>query len=352
MGCRGVGTGAMPVGPAVVAPPAHADDHRAVRSGLIALWLVVGCYSPAAQPGLPCGADGACPSGQTCVAGTCQLEGEGDPTDAPPLDDAMLDGPAIDGPPSDTDADGIANAVDNCPDKANADQHDEDGDTLGDVCDNCPHVANTNQADVMEGAAGADGVGDACDPRPTTPGDKIDVFLGFQAMPSNVTFSQGWTVTGDAANKPGTGDADFVVSGTRVRGTIEVGGEQTTFQAGYSQLGVVIGSNSGDYTCGFMDEIASGTNDFHNGQYGQWDATGWNYLDAANHFLNQRLAGAFTIRATFESVGNKITCVTTDARGTATLPDLDAPGLGSAPVGVASEGFGYKIKYLIVFGQN
>jgi hypothetical protein len=77
-------------------------------------------------------------------------------------------------PPADTDADGIPDAIDNCPTTANADQADADNDSIGDACescsdgdgdgvcdivDNCPTIANSGQAD-----ADGDGIGDACDP--------------------------------------------------------------------------------------------------------------------------------------------------------------------------------------------
>ena len=71
---------------------------------------------------------------------------------------------------SDTDADEIADASDNCPLIANADQTDTDGDDQGNACDsdddndtipdaadNCPLIANPDQTDTN-----GDGVGDAC----------------------------------------------------------------------------------------------------------------------------------------------------------------------------------------------
>jgi len=61
------------------------------------------------------------------------------------------------GPPGDCDGDGTADATDNCPGIANADQADGDGDGVGDACDNCPAVANANQVDQDH-----NGVGDAC----------------------------------------------------------------------------------------------------------------------------------------------------------------------------------------------
>lgn len=84
--------------------------------------------------------------------------------------------------PVDTDGDGTADGVDNCPLIANVDQLDNDSDGLGNACDstpngssptdtdgdgiadsvdNCPNIANSNQLD-----SDADGLGDACDSTP------------------------------------------------------------------------------------------------------------------------------------------------------------------------------------------
>lgn len=59
---------------------------------------------------------------------------------------------------ADSDGDGIADPIDNCPQTPNANQADADGDGRGDACDNCPTVVNPGQDD-LDG----DGVGDACD---------------------------------------------------------------------------------------------------------------------------------------------------------------------------------------------
>ncbi len=71
----------------------------------------------------------------------------------------------------DTDGDGIADEVDNCPLVPNKDQIDSDGDGVGDACesdfdgdgiidslDNCPEIENPGQED-----ADNDGIGDACE---------------------------------------------------------------------------------------------------------------------------------------------------------------------------------------------
>lgn len=59
----------------------------------------------------------------------------------------------------DSDADGVPDYADNCPQTPNPDQADSDNDGIGDACDNCPLVASADQADLDQ-----DGIGDACDP--------------------------------------------------------------------------------------------------------------------------------------------------------------------------------------------
>lgn len=98
-----------------------------------------------------CESDDDCADGESCNAGRC-----------------------VDGSVDDADGDGVADADDNCPDTANADQADEDGDGIGDACevpgdddgdgvmdadDNCPQDQNAGQED-----ADSDGIGDVCDP--------------------------------------------------------------------------------------------------------------------------------------------------------------------------------------------
>jgi hypothetical protein len=60
---------------------------------------------------------------------------------------------------ADADGDGVPNAFDDCPDRADPDQLDGDRDGVGDACDNCAEAANPDQANTF----GAADRGDACD---------------------------------------------------------------------------------------------------------------------------------------------------------------------------------------------
>ena len=151
------------------------------------------CFAPSAPTGARCASAEAptrCPVGQACVAHdgieTCELPGSSFPDAcvAPGID-AAVDG--------DRDDDGLANAVDNCPDVANPTQLDEDDDDLGDVCDPCPPLADNSDPD-------GDGVGGACDPNPATPGDMLVAFEGFTAP-----LAAGWTKSGNFATSNGIG---------------------------------------------------------------------------------------------------------------------------------------------------
>ncbi|WP_179375746.1 collagen-binding domain-containing protein [Winogradskyella wichelsiae] len=66
---------------------------------------------------------------------------------------------------ADTDGDGVADCIDNCPEVANADQADLDGNGIGDVCDTpvteeiCDGIDNNGDGDIDEGFADTDGDG-------------------------------------------------------------------------------------------------------------------------------------------------------------------------------------------------
>jgi hypothetical protein len=93
--------------------------------------------------------------------------------------------------------------------------HDEDSDGVADECDNCPSIANANQANIGEvnNGVSADGVGDACDPRPTAGGDAIFFFDGmnFTSIPA------AWT---------NVGNGSWTASGTSLSPTATITGQE------------------------------------------------------------------------------------------------------------------------------
>jgi hypothetical protein len=220
-------------------------------------WLLAlaACYSPHADTGSPCTPSApACPTAQICVT-----TGSGSfcETSAQPVDAAVSDAPP-DAESTDRDGDGITNDADNCPDVANADQHDEDGDSLGDVCDPCPPSDdNTDDDD--------DGVANDCDPNPEMPGERILMFEGFaDGVP------MGWTTNGpmwmasedDAvvtssgaiatATFPALGDHEAVVAGlsiTSITGTgYREAGVQDNGGGGHADVCAVMVTGASDTT--------------------------------------------------------------------------------------------------------
>lgn len=164
--------------------------HAEVRGADI-LWLTAvaaaaaGCFDGDGA-GLPCGPTLPCPDGQACVAGTCQA---GAATDAGGRDaGAPADGGPDGGVNADDDADGIRNGADNCPARANPDQHDEDLDTLGDRCDPCPW----DGTDSDEADADGDGLTGTCDPSEGADHD-LAVFVPFTGPVAGVTMASGST---------------------------------------------------------------------------------------------------------------------------------------------------------------
>jgi hypothetical protein len=94
--------------------------------------------------------------------------------------------------------------------------HDEDGDGIADAFDNCPGLANADQAN-----RDGDGVGDACDPAPLVAGETLLRFSSFEmvdaayGLGSNMRYASDAVHVG-ASSKQQTlasglsfGDADF-----------------------------------------------------------------------------------------------------------------------------------------------
>ena len=167
-----------------------------------------------ANDGIDADSDGTCDLTDTCVdadgdglgtgnagnSGCADVTTDSDDGDPNVCADTDQDGcddcagapwdPANDG--LDTDADGLCDVGDNCPEIPNVDQADTDSDDVGDLCDpctdtdgdgfgnpgfplntcpedNCPSAANPNQDD-----ADGDLLGDACDACPLDPDNDAD----------------------------------------------------------------------------------------------------------------------------------------------------------------------------------
>jgi hypothetical protein len=159
------------------------------------------------------------------------------------MPDAMVSvDAAVDGPPGDRDADGLNDLVDNCPAKANVDQHDEDGDMIGDVCDPCPHIAG----DAADGDG--DGVGDACDPQPTIAKQSIKFFDPFTSTRSEWELVNGYSRVGETLRGQGLpGNASFLrlhLGNGELR--IETGGTIVSRETTYPhQVSMAFGINAG-----------------------------------------------------------------------------------------------------------
>lgn len=231
------------------------------------IWLVAllcqssACVQVPSLAGRPCGDGDACVAGFECVAGTCHAVGgdggfvdAGTDNDAGTVADAGDDAGMADAGVEDDageDAGVQSDAGDPCV------GHDEDQDGIADVCDNCPHVLNAGQEDVREvPPATPDGVGDACDPRPTSGGDAIALFDAFATSDLGA-----WEVSGDPASV--VADALVVASSsedTRLqrdielvvpRPIVELGIESYTDPGVMDMVGPMLGGPAGEamYCC-------------------------------------------------------------------------------------------------------
>jgi len=89
--------------------------------------------------------------------------------------------------------------------------HDEDADTIDDALDNCPAVNNVTQDD-----GDGDQVGNACDPHPTLPIDRIRYFDPLTTFSAWSVVAGAWAPTGDEVVQSDTGETLAVLDGLGV----------------------------------------------------------------------------------------------------------------------------------------
>ncbi len=128
--------------------------------------------------------------------------------------------------------------------------HDEDADGIDDACDVCPHRADPAQAD-----GDGDHVGDACDPEPGNPRQRIVLFEPFTDL-------QGWSAI---SNETSNGeDAVLAASGGAGRAIFrlydpmtdlfEIGASTSNPGAGQSIVQLAFGSaGTSEYYCELYD---------------------------------------------------------------------------------------------------
>ena len=203
---------AAPDAPSVDGPSPPPD--AGTRSDVVDVGTDAGADATTDATIPPRDADAGVDAGPDADASTPPRDASPPDTGAPDVVDAgTRDADASTPPPPPPDADAGPDPVDvrdaGPPCWGTPSTNDEDNDGVVDECDNCPSIANANQANVREVNAGnaADGVGDACDPRPDDGGDSIFLFDGmnFTTIPPEwVNVGAGsWTADGSSLSPNG-----------------------------------------------------------------------------------------------------------------------------------------------------
>jgi hypothetical protein len=309
--------------------------------GLV-LIVLGGCYGPHAATGAPCDpALDNCPGGQMCLAQGggyfCLDQASG--IDAAPGDGALAD-TSIDGPPDDVDGDGVLNAADNCPTKANPTQVNEDGDPLGDACDPCPPYPDNTDGDT-------DGVGDLCDPNPTTGGDQMALFEGFaDGIPASWVNVGGWTASGgNAVIVSSDGGIEYLgapMPAATARGTATAAVvPDQLFGTGGKSFGVTNPAESATGTAGLVCELlnASSAN------------AGIGNLATAAPVAQMALTWGTgdDIKAVFSRSDTAFSCVVSDATagGSVTVPYTTTVSLTQPIIAIRSHSISGHVRWLM-----
>ncbi len=183
--------------------------------------------------------------------------------------------------------------------------HDEDHDGLADEIDNCPNRPNPAQAD-----GDGDGVGDACDPHPGAAIDSIARFYSFASDSGDLILDQGsLSFTDDDAVLDSTNDvyASLIAPTLSATETLTASFTVIATDPGRRQLDIAFGKGVGGSEGLYYCELVGATGDSHFGYTYTTDFVNYN-LDARTD--SPPLAPGDLELAAHSEAG-QITCATT-----------------------------------------
>jgi hypothetical protein len=187
---------------------------------------------------------------------------------------------------------------------------DEDGDGCVDDADNCPGIANADQAD-----GDADGVGDACDPHPSTPGDRIAEVAYFDggAVDGGWIAVGPWTVAaGSAAGSDGCSMSHDLLGTTP---TVELRLQILDASAGSSSIRVTLQDDSSDAITCHVDD--------NDNAYGVFlDGAGDGMAVGSDQRITLGAHGSGTRCVDGDELDSPLALVGSDTRATITLLDV------------------------------
>jgi hypothetical protein len=253
-----------------------------------------------------------------------------------------------------------------CWDLTNPEGCDHDLDGIDDTIDNCPTVSNPTQADLGETSGGgeADGVGDACDPRPTEGGDTLIFFSGFDEQTRDALWSSGdgndsWGYGASRMQQSNVNEVDRVLYWTlaeyeRILLVTEYDSGGLALNSNECEdffgAGLVAGYHEGGtigtgYSCMFGHDPATSADPV-------WE-TAISILDGDDGTPLQKSPAATRpdqgeLRFLFDGVVGRLECSHGDPLNS-TIVQLDSTH-SKGYVGLRSHSYGYDFQYLAIYG--